>query len=506
MKRSLRSAFWRLLPLVLAASLADAAMLYGIRFFMKIITGESAVSPLFWALLMVLMTLVRGLILVLRGFRSEGIFKRFESEMQGWFVRRLGVVAPRYFHEKESEGKLQSLYDATHILSLSGAAFMQTLQAVLQLLIFFPVLFWISTPLTIFLFLGILPVLVYMQKKMHGMGSAVGEQLERSGNLRSSVENFKKLFRSWSAPSELADVRTELFSQIRSLRKVGTAVGKKQVFLTQTIEAFSVAAVVLVLAFCAWMILRGWMNAPGLILYCSALFLCYKPVKECARMIPELRLAQNAYALLKNFGEYPLRSRERKKTHGLELENVNFRYAPQTEPVFSEESKTLSPGGHVLLQGANGAGKSTFLRLVAGLEEPDSGTVRLPKELSAHGIFLVSQEIHLPPVRLLQKKISGKESFFENFMEVSGAGKLLNKTDFSGGEKARVALLWALASPAKILLLDEPFAFIARRDRSLILSAFLECAREQGKWIVMASHEPLEPEQFAFFERVEEIR
>ena len=67
-------------------------------------------------------------------------------------------------------------------------------------------------------------------------------------------------------------------------------------------------AVVAVLAFCAMLIARGWMDSTGLVLFCSALLLCYKPVKECARAVPQFRAAASACDVLEEFEGLPKRA------------------------------------------------------------------------------------------------------------------------------------------------------------------------------------------------------
>ncbi|MBP5246789.1 MAG: ATP-binding cassette domain-containing protein, partial [Fibrobacter sp.] len=93
-----------------------------------------------------------------------------------------------------------------------------------------------------------------------------------------------------------------------------------------------------------------------------------------------------------------------------------------------------------------------------------------------------------------------EDGIFAECMKAVNGKKLLQKNGLSGGERAKVALLWALSSPAKILLLDEPFAFIAQEERSLILSTFLNAAASRGKWVLLATHEPMPQDLTARFD------
>jgi ABC-type Mn2+/Zn2+ transport system ATPase subunit len=146
----------------------------------------------------------------------------------------------------------------------------------------------------------------------------------------------------------------------------------------------------------------------------------------------------------------------------------------------------------VLLRGRNGAGKTTLLRLIAHLEEWDDGKMTLPQKARPEGVFLVPQDLELPPKRLLAKLLGeSANTAVKEFSEFANLQKLVAKESLSGGERAKVALLWALASPSKILLLDEPLAGIALADRMPILEKFMEACNRMDKWFLISSHDAL---------------
>ena len=290
-------------------------------------------------------------------------------------------------------------------------------------------------------------------------------------------------------------------------------------------------AMVAVLAFCAMLIARGWMDSTGLVLFCSALLLCYKPVKECARAVPQFRAAASACKVLVEFEGLPKRTaiqeiakakkipafagmtkREARNlgasrnqdlndAAGIEIAHGNFTYEGSGTPVYRDFGITLSREKPVLLRGQNGIGKSTLLRLLAGLEEWDAA--------APENVFFIPQDLELPPRRLLLEQLNSvksaggsvpenspnsannqKAQLLAEFASTAGTDRLLEKQGLSGGERSRIALLWALASDSPTVLLDEPMAAIALDDRERILLAFLDTAAALGKWVIMASHDP----------------
>ena len=131
--------------------------------------------------------------------------------------------------------------------------------------------------------------------------------------------------------------------------------------------------------------------------------------------------------------------------------------------VLDDVSFFLGEGDKVGIIGINGTGKSTLLRILAGAEEPDSGTVirtkgvrvsYLPQipEFDTHGSVLEQVMAHLPldlkaAKEFEAKSILGKLGIADYDRDIS---------TLSGGERRRVGIAAALIQPSDVLLLDEP--------------------------------------------------
>lgn len=503
LKKRLKRILWRgvlrFLPVALLASAADAALLWGIRSFMGILQGEAVFSLTLWLVLMVVLTALRFAFFAWKLNISEKWLFGAGSLVMGWFLHTLRSLSPRVFHTPEGDLKVETAYESTIVLQSNGGVFFQAVQAILQLLVFLPVLFYISWPLTLFLFVVVVPLVGWMQRRLHKMGPAEERILTERSDFRSSLYLARKLFRRWSSRFERKDISNDLMSRVRSLREDCLSVSLRKGVLSLVTESVSVLAMVFVLAFCALLISKGWMDGTGLVLYCSAVLLCYKPVKECARVMPQARSAMSALRVLEKFEALPSKKSDSssvKKTFVpdsdyLQITRGDFAYEGAFETLFSNFSLCWNTKNPVLVRGRNGVGKSTLLRLIAGLEEWDYGEITSNIPLK-NNVFFVAQDLELPPLHLLEKLLAQtKFAAVVEFAHAARVDKIIAKDGMSGGERARVALAWALASDSSMVLLDEPFASVALADREPLLTAFLDTAELLHKWVVLVSHDVL---------------
>ena len=146
----------------------------------------------------------------------------------------------------------------------------------------------------------------------------------------------------------------------------------------------------------------------------------------------------------------------------LNIENVSKVYGDKV--LFDNVSLGINEGDKIGIIGVNGSGKSTFLKMIAGLEETDQG--QIIKNNQADLAYLAQNTEFEAGDTILSYVCRGKQSSNPNWSIEAEAKTILKKLyiedvealiePLSGGEKKRVALAKTLLSPAKILILDEP--------------------------------------------------
>jgi zinc transport system ATP-binding protein len=163
-------------------------------------------------------------------------------------------------------------------------------------------------------------------------------------------------------------------------------------------------------------------------------------------------------------------------THPIQIENLDFSYG--RIPVLEQANLTISDKEFICIVGPNGGGKTTLLKLLLGLLEPQSGTVSVFGKAPAAGrkrIGYLPQHANLDskfPVTALDVVLMGRLGKTRNIgfytkadrfaardmLQRVGLDKLSNRpiAALSGGQRQRVLIARALVSEPRMLLLDEP--------------------------------------------------
>jgi len=151
-------------------------------------------------------------------------------------------------------------------------------------------------------------------------------------------------------------------------------------------------------------------------------------------------------------------------------------------------SKTLPESGIVGISGPSGIGKTTLLRIIAGLEKPDSGSVEgAPSRMSVQ----FDDDRLFPWMNVMDNVtlVGCSESRARGLLESLGIGDKADAAigSLSGGQRRRVALARALAYPAPVMILDEPTARLDAETADLVVRVIeRECA---GGLAIVASHD-----------------
>lgn len=177
----------------------------------------------------------------------------------------------------------------------------------------------------------------------------------------------------------------------------------------------------------------------------------------------------------------------------LELKNVSLSYGDLR--VLRDVSLRLDPGERIAVMGPSGCGKTSLLRVIAGLQSPDSGTVKL----AARRLSFVFQEPRLLPwltaeenVRLvLPDAHQGEDA--AAWLSRFGLGDAADKlpAELSGGMQQLVSLARALVCTPDFLLLDEPFKAL---DAAAKQNAIATVSDGTDAAIILVTHDACEAE------------
>ncbi len=170
-------------------------------------------------------------------------------------------------------------------------------------------------------------------------------------------------------------------------------------------------------------------------------------------------------------------------------------------------SVRINDGEFLVILGASGSGKSTFLNVISGLETSDGGTVAYDsrqldkmseKELTKfrrENTAYIFQQYYLLPHLNVEKNVRMGADLDHNkdylkYIEAVGLAEKRKEfpSELSGGEQQRVAIARALAKNPKVLFLDEPTGALDEKTGRQVLDYIIRLQKKQGFTMMMVTH------------------
>ncbi len=200
----------------------------------------------------------------------------------------------------------------------------------------------------------------------------------------------------------------------------------------------------------------------------------------------------------------------------------------QVVPILDIPDFEIAAGEQVVLIGPSGCGKTTMLHTIAGITNPDSGTVTIDgveitryseavrDRIRADKLGYVFQTFNLLPafsaienvllgMTFASKKISPSRA--RELLEQIGLGHRLNNkpSAMSVGEQQRVAIARSLANQPALLLADEPTANVDPANQQQIVELIKSCCQEENIALLMVTHSMEVAEQFDRVVQLDEL-
>jgi putative ABC transport system ATP-binding protein len=206
----------------------------------------------------------------------------------------------------------------------------------------------------------------------------------------------------------------------------------------------------------------------------------------------------------------------------VEIENLtkSYRKGGQEVPVLRDLALSVDAGEFLALMGPSGSGKTTLLNLIAGIDRPTTGAVRVGGQdlakLSrnrlaawrAGHVGYIFQLYNLIPVLTAFENVElplllTKLSKAERRRHVETALSIVALSDrmdhyprqLSGGQEQRVGIARAIVADPTFLLCDEPTGDLDRKSADEVLDLVDRLVREYGKTVLMVTHDPLAAER-----------
>jgi putative ABC transport system ATP-binding protein len=192
----------------------------------------------------------------------------------------------------------------------------------------------------------------------------------------------------------------------------------------------------------------------------------------------------------------------------------SYRRGGQVVPVLSDINLAIAEGDFIALMGPSGSGKSTLLNLIAGIDKPDTGELRVAGEditrlneaeladwraanvgfvfqfYNLLPVLTAFENVELPLMLTRLSRASRRERVTLMLSLVGLADRMSHyPSELSGGQQQRVAIARAIVGDPRLIVADEPTGDLDRVSAAEILQLMQRLNRELGKTLIMVTHD-----------------
>ena len=191
-----------------------------------------------------------------------------------------------------------------------------------------------------------------------------------------------------------------------------------------------------------------------------------------------------------------------------------YQRGAQSVPVLTDISLDIQPGDFTALMGPSGSGKSTLLNLIAGIDKPDSGILRVAgQDITQLGeaeladwrathigfifqfynlmpVLTAFENVELPLLLTNLSRSERRERVELTLAMVNLSDRMDHKpSELSGGQQQRVAIARAIVTDPLLIVADEPTGDLDRVSATEVLALLNRLNKELGKTIIMVTHD-----------------
>lgn len=497
--------------------LATAIAFYSMQIYDRVIPNQS--EPTLWVLTLgaLLAIALDGALRVARAALMDTSGRKIELSVQDRLMQRLlGMrAAPgdrrpsQIFGAMREFGSVREFFTASTIGTLTDLPF---------LVIFLALVAMVGGNLVWVLVLGGLLMVVpgfLLQSRMVALTQAT-----QGANMRAAKLLYEAVFEHETLTTQRGQDRVRrLWSELVTLSALRASDQRHlTTMLTSWANAVQQATYVATILIGTYLVFAGSFTVGTIIAVSMLASRTLAPLAQLSALLARWSNVKSALTGLEAIAEAkqtedPARRylRRDRLTGSFELREVTFRYSPDATPTVDVAALAVPAGQHVAILGANGSGKSTFLRLLAGLYDPDHGRILLdgsdmgqihPRDLRRHVGYL-GQEVRLIEGslrdNLTMTDLERDDDRLLAALDFAGLGPFVRNhprgldlelretgEGLSVGQRQSVgwARLW-LQDP-KVVLLDEPTAALDQTLEATLVSRLGHWL--QGRTALIATH------------------